>query len=156
MTAKAKNIVWTTIVCSIVAALFIYTFIVFLRRGEGVLYSLFAGIFVTVATIVLIPLLYIVWWRIFTPNGREDEKVARARWEIRKLEIIRDKEYRSYFGSTSADETSTVGDYDDWPEYDDGDCSDWGDGDSSDCDAGDGHGCGSGYGADCGDGNGMC
>ena len=60
------------------------------------------------------------------------------------------------YAALSATETSTVGDYDDWPEYDDGDCSDWGDGDSSDCDAGDGHGCGNGYGADCGDGNGMC
>lgn len=84
MTDKVKNIVWTTIVYSIVLAMFIYMFILFFRRGESVIYSLFGAIFVTISVIVCLVLLYIVWWRIFTPDGREAERIARARWESRK------------------------------------------------------------------------
>ena len=112
--------------------------------------------------LIVVALAANVWYYTFTEEGREKmaertREAARARRRMKESVLSQDRRGGGCgYGSPSADETSTVGDYDDWPEYDDGDCSVWGDGDSSDCDAGDGHGCGNGYGADCGDGNGMC
>lgn len=112
--------------------------------------------------LIVVALAANVWYYTFTEEGREKmaertREAARARRSMKESVLSQDRGGGGCgYGSLSADETSPVGDYDDWPEYDDGYCFDWGDGDGADCDAGDGHGCGSGYGADCGDGNGMC
>lgn len=36
----------------------------------------------------------LLWWRLFTPEGREAEKEAQARYELKKLDKKRDKEWR--------------------------------------------------------------
>lgn len=78
----------------IVAALFIITLLTSLESGNGIGTAIFSAVFVTLAVLLIIGLLLVLWWRLFTTSGRKAEEEAQARSEIKKIERKRDREWR--------------------------------------------------------------
>lgn len=94
MKKKVKYMVRTILAYSVVAALFIFTLIDSLRKGEGVGTAIFSAAFVTICIILIIGILFFLWWRLCTPSGRKAEEEAQARYYIKKLDKKRSKEWR--------------------------------------------------------------
>lgn len=88
------NILRSVFVYAVVVVLFVYTLITSLQEGDGIATALFSAVFVTVAVLLLIGLLSVLWWRLFTPEGRKAEEEAQARHYIKKLERKRAREWR--------------------------------------------------------------
>lgn len=84
-----------TTIYVVVAAIFISALIISLQKGCGIGTAILSALLVTAGIIVIIALLYLSWWRLFTPSGREAEKEAQARYEIKKLDRKRDREWRA-------------------------------------------------------------
>lgn len=93
MKRKVNNILRTVFAYGIVAALFTITLLTSLGKGNGIGTAIFSAVFVTVAVLLIIGLLFVLWWRLFTPSGRKAEE-AQARSEIKKIERKRDREWR--------------------------------------------------------------
>ncbi len=55
-----------------------------LDGGDGWFLSLLMAALLTIGALCSPLLLYIVWWRIFTPEGREAERKAQHAWNIKK------------------------------------------------------------------------
>lgn len=94
MKPKKGNIIRTVSTYAVVAALLIFTFLNSLWRGDGIGTAIFSAVFVTVAFLLIVGLLFVLWWRLFTPSGHKAEEEAQARSEIKKLERKRDREWR--------------------------------------------------------------
>lgn len=84
-----------TTIYVVVAAIFISALIVSLQKGYGTGAAILSALLVTAGILAIIALLYLSWWRLFTPVGREAEKEAQARCEIKKLDRKRDREWRA-------------------------------------------------------------
>ena len=94
MKGTVNNILRTVFAYGIVAALFIITLLTSLGKGNGIGTAIFSAVFVTVAVLLIIGLLFVLWWRLFTPSGRKAEEETQARSEIKKIELRRDREWR--------------------------------------------------------------
>lgn len=94
MKTKVNNIIRTVYAYAIVASLLIFTFLISLRRGDGIGTAIFSAVFVTISVILIAGLIFVLWWRLFTPSGRKAEEEAQARSEIKKIERQRDREWR--------------------------------------------------------------
>lgn len=94
MKTKVNIIIRTILTYTGVAVLLILTFLSSLNRGEGIGTAIFSAVFVTVGVLLIIGLLIVLWWRLFTPSGRKAEQEAQALSEIKKIERKRDREWR--------------------------------------------------------------
>lgn len=88
------NIFLTVFAYGIVAALFIIILLTSLGKGNGIGTAIFSAVFVTVAILLIVGLLFVLWWRLFTPSGHKAEEEAQARSAIKKIERKRDREWR--------------------------------------------------------------
>ncbi|GEM_PF-6500972 len=88
------NIFLTVFAYVIVAALFIIILLTSLGKGNGIGTAIFSAVFVTVAILLIVGLLFVLWWRLFTPSGHKTEEEAQARSAIKKIERKRDREWR--------------------------------------------------------------
>ena len=86
MNKKQKIKFWNRLIQVAAAILFISIFVIDLKGGDSVLAALFWAFLFTVSSVIIPILLYLVWWRIFTPEGREAEQRAREIYYSKKLE----------------------------------------------------------------------
>lgn len=94
MNKKQKIKFWNRLIQIAAAILFISIFVIDLKGGDSILAALFLAFLFTGSAVIIPILLYIVWWRIFTPDGREAEKRAREIYYSKKLEKKREKEWK--------------------------------------------------------------
>lgn len=94
MKNKFSNIIRNVVAYTVVGILLIYTFMTSIYGGDGIATALFSAVCVTFAVLLIIGLLFVLWWRLFTPEGRKTEAEAQARHDIRKLERKRTREWR--------------------------------------------------------------
>ena len=142
MTETTSKILAKVILMSI-AAIFISFLTFSLNRGDSIIYAVFGAIFMTICTIVLIVILYISWWRLFTKEGREAEKKAEERkrriirenletWNHINRDFIRAEEKRTNREIDRLGSLERRRNYDEnvigWYGSDCGDCGDGGDG----------------------------
>lgn len=94
MKGTVNNIIRKVFAYGIVAAIFIATLLNSLENDDGIGTAIFSAVFVTIAVLQIVGLLFFLWWRLFTPSGRKAEEEAQARSEIKKIERQRDREWR--------------------------------------------------------------
>jgi peptidoglycan/LPS O-acetylase OafA/YrhL len=98
---KSERVKWTLIVYGMYA-ISIVSFILYLIRnlelGRGVMLSILLSIFFTGLTIIAIMLFALVCYRLFTKEGREEEKRAQALMAIKKTERRRAREWNEFTG----------------------------------------------------------
>lgn len=94
MKVKFNLILRSVLAYGFVAALFIITLLDSLGDGEGIGMAIFSAALVTVGVLLIIGLLVVLWWRLFTPSGRKAEEEAQARCEIKKIVRRREREWR--------------------------------------------------------------
>lgn len=71
---------------AIIAGIFITVLVKSLDWGYSVGASILWAVILTASFLLLIPFLCLLYWRLFTPDGREAEKEAQARYEMKKLQ----------------------------------------------------------------------
>jgi peptidoglycan/LPS O-acetylase OafA/YrhL len=101
---KRERLKWTLIVYGMYAVIIMSFILYFLRNvdlGRGVLLSIILSIFSTVLTVIAIMLFALVCYRLFTKEGREEEKRAQALTAIRKTEKRREREWNEFTGHTN-------------------------------------------------------
>lgn len=94
MKNEFSNIIRSVVAGTVVGILFIYTFMTSIHGGDRIATALFSAILVTFAVLLIIGLLFVLWWRLFTLGGRKAEAEAQAQHDIRKLERKRTREWR--------------------------------------------------------------
>lgn len=78
----------------VLSIIFVAFLVYFLKRGDSILGAILISAFETICILVFFVLMWLLIWRLFTKEGREAEKVAQARYEIKKLERKRDREWK--------------------------------------------------------------
>lgn len=78
---------WGLLFIPLCTAVSISVFVLILVRNvdrEGWFISLLFATILGIASFFIIPALILIWWRIFTPEGREVEQQAQEAWKRRK------------------------------------------------------------------------
>lgn len=94
MKTEYKNIIFIVLVSVVAVLVFVFAFLNSLGKGECVPEAIFSASFVVLLVFAMIVFSVIIWWRLFTSEGREAEEEARALDEIKKIERKRDREWR--------------------------------------------------------------
>lgn len=89
---KYINSLW--FVGAVLAIIFVAFLVYFIKRGDSILGAILISAFETICILVFFVLMWLLIWRVFTKEGREAEKVAQARYEIKQLERKRDREWK--------------------------------------------------------------
>jgi peptidoglycan/LPS O-acetylase OafA/YrhL len=98
---KSERVKWALIVYGMYAVMIVSFILYFLRNvelGRGVLLSVILSILFTILTVIAIMLFALVCYRLFTKEGREDEKRAQALMAIKKTERRRAREWNEFTG----------------------------------------------------------
>lgn len=75
----------------ILGANFVWWIIDEIKHGHSFFYALFIGVIMTILLFISLGLLYVVGWRLLTPEGREQERDIQARLKIKKETKKREK-----------------------------------------------------------------
>lgn len=95
MTLRTKNILFKIFLNLYVFGTLTSTFVYFyFIRGRGLIYSLFTSVLFLIFIPIMAALLYIAWWRVFTPEGRAEERRIQEEIKWKKLQRKREREWR--------------------------------------------------------------